>query len=69
MIVLHCKNHPDSPLIENYHAADMTCSLCGLVVGDRIIDNGSEWRTFSNDKSSKDMSRVGAAEVSLSNSL
>lgn len=27
-----------------------------------MIDVGSEWRTFSNDKDSKDMSRVGAAE-------
>ena len=24
---------------------------------------GSEWRTFSNEKNTKDMSRVGAAEV------
>ena len=31
----------------------------------RVIDVGSEWRTFSNDKSSADRSRVGAAEVSL----
>ena len=69
MNVLHCKNHPDAPLIEDHHAGDMICSLCGLVVGDRVIDVGSEWRTFSNDKNSKDMSRVGAAEVSLSNSL
>ena len=29
---------------------DMICSMCGLVVGDRVIDVGSEWRTFSNDK-------------------
>lgn len=63
--VLHCKNHPDAPLIEDYHAGDMICSLCGLVVGDRVIDVGSEWRTFSNDKNSKDMSRVGSAEVSI----
>lgn len=61
--MLHCKNHPDAALIEDYHAGDMICSLCGLVVGDRVIDVGSEWRTFSNDKNSKDMSRVGAAEV------
>ena len=48
----------------------MICSECGLVVGDRIIDVGSEWRTFANDKESTDMTRVGAAEVSLtSNSI
>ena len=30
----------------------------------RVIDVGSEWRTFSNDKDTKDASRVGASEVS-----
>ncbi len=29
-----------------------------------MIDVGSEWRTFSNDKSSTDRSRVGGTEVS-----
>ena len=28
----------------------------------RVIDVGSEWRTFSNDSGSVDRSRVGAAE-------
>lgn len=60
-----CKYHPDAPLIEDYHAGDMICSACGLVVGDRLIDVGSEWRTFSNEKDSKDNSRVGAAENPL----
>ena len=41
----------------------MICPVCGLVVGDRVVDVGSEWRTFSSDKETKDMSRVGAAEV------
>ena len=30
----------------------------------RVIDVGSEWRTFSNDRSATDRSRVGQAEVS-----
>lgn len=30
----------------------------------RVVDVGTEWRTFSNDKSDKDPSRVGASEVS-----
>ncbi len=45
----------------------MVCSMCGLVVADRVIDVGSEWRTFSNDANAKDMSRVGAAENPLFN--
>ncbi|XP_064649387.1 transcription initiation factor IIB-like [Lineus longissimus] len=60
-----CRNHPDAHMIEDYHAGDMVCSECGLVVGDRVIDVGSEWRTFSNDKNSKDMCRVGASENPL----
>ena len=45
----------------------MVCSLCGLVVAERVIDVGSEWRTFANDANAKDMSRVGAAENPLFN--
>ena len=35
------------------------------MVGDRVIDVGSEWRTFSNDKGGEDKSRVGGAENTL----
>lgn len=31
----------------------------------RVVDVGSEWRTFSNEKSTSDPSRVGAAQVGL----
>ena len=30
-----------------------------------MVDVGSEWRTFSNEKSTSDPSRVGAAQVGL----
>ncbi|KAL3871840.1 hypothetical protein ACJMK2_039812 [Sinanodonta woodiana] len=60
-----CPEHPDSPLVEDYHAGDMICPDCGLVVGDRVVDVGTEWRTFSNEKDTKDPSRVGAAENPL----
>jgi len=62
---VNCPSHPDAPLVEDHRAGDMICSECGLVVGDRVIDVGSEWRTFSNDKGGEDRSRVGAAENSL----
>lgn len=62
-----CKYHPDAHLIEDSHAGDQICSECGLVVGDRVIDVSAEWRTFSNDKSTTDPSRVGAAENPLLN--
>jgi transcription initiation factor TFIIB len=60
-----CPSHPDANLVEDYHAGDMICSMCGLVVGDRVIDVGSEWRTFSNDKGAEDRSRVGGPENAL----
>ncbi|XP_062515164.1 transcription initiation factor IIB-like [Corticium candelabrum] len=62
---VRCPNHPGANLVEDYHAGDMVCPECGIVVGDRVVDVGSEWRTFSNEKSSKDNSRVGAAENPL----
>jgi len=62
---VNCPSHPDAALVEDHRAGDMICSECGLVVGDRVIDVGSEWRTFSNDKGGEDRSRVGAAENSL----
>ena len=62
-----CYVHPDAPLIEDYHAGDQICSACGLVVGDRVIDVGSEWRTFGNEKPGEDPSRVGGPENPLLN--
>ena len=62
---LACRYHPDAVLVEDSRAGDMICPQCGLVVGDRMIDVGSEWRTFANDKDAKDMSRVGGVENPL----
>ena len=60
-----CPSHPDAALLEDHRAGDMICSECGLVVGDRVIDVGSEWRAFSNDKGGEDRSRVGGPENTL----
>ncbi|CAG8576930.1 4772_t:CDS:1 [Diversispora eburnea] len=47
-------------IIEEFASGDLVCGDCGLVLGDRIIDTRSEWRTFANDDGD-DPSRVGAA--------
>ncbi|KRY59245.1 Transcription initiation factor IIB [Trichinella britovi] len=60
-----CPAHPDAELIEDHRAGDMICMECGLVVGDRIVDVSSEWRSFSSDTNSKDPSRVGSPENNL----
>ncbi|KAG1650709.1 Transcription initiation factor IIB [Nymphon striatum] len=64
---LMCPQHPSAALIEDYRAGDMICQECGLVVGDRVVDVGSEWRTFSNENANSDPSRVGSAENPLLN--
>lgn len=54
-----CQEYPPN-LVEEFSNGDMVCDSCGLVVGERIIDTRSEWRTFSNDdQGSDDPSRVG----------
>ena len=58
---LRCPHHPHADLVEDYRAGDMVCPLCGVVVGDRVVDVGTEWRTFSGDQGLRDRSRVGAA--------
>ena len=63
MTDLVCENHPTSSLIHDWSAGDIVCSDCGLVVQERAIDVGTEWRTFSNETSiTEDRSRVGPIE-------
>ena len=53
-------------IIEDFVAGDLICGNCGLVLGNRVIDTRSEWRTFANsDDSSGDPSRVGAVADEL----
>lgn len=57
-----CKEIPPN-LIEEFSSGDMVCQSCGVVVGTRIIDNRSEWRTFANDdQNGDDPSRVGGPQ-------
>eukprot|EP00051_Salpingoeca_urceolata_P022563 m.371944 g.371944 ORF g.371944 m.371944 type:complete len:456 (+) comp19992_c0_seq13:305-1672(+) len=65
---VRCPEHKDAPLVEDYAAGDRICSACGLVVGDRVIDVRTEWRTFGNNDKKKnnfDPNRVGAARDPL----
>ncbi|KAK8117175.1 Transcription factor TFIIB [Apiospora kogelbergensis] len=62
-----CQINPAN-LMEEFSAGDMVCGDCGLVLGDRIIDTRSEWRTFANDdQGGDDPSRVGDAMNPLLN--
>jgi len=59
LICPECKD-PIPNIIEQYSSGDLVCGSCGMVLGDRIIDTRSEWRTFANEEGD-DPSRVGAA--------
>ena len=61
LICRDCKEDPPN-LIEEFASGDMVCASCGLVLGERIVDSRSEWRTFANDdQGNDDPSRVGDA--------
>ncbi|VDD87296.1 unnamed protein product [Enterobius vermicularis] len=60
-----CQFHPHAHLVEDHRAGDLICPECGTVVGDRLVDVGTEWRSFSNESSGTDPSRVGAPENPL----
>jgi len=56
-----CKDIPPN-VVEEFSSGDLVCGTCGLILGERIIDTRSEWRTFSNDdQGNDDPSRVGEA--------
>lgn len=60
-----CKIVPPN-ISEEFSNGDLVCADCGLVLGDRIVDTRSEWRTFANDEGD-DPSRVGSAANPLLN--
>lgn len=63
LICRQCKD-PVPNIVEQFGSGDLVCGDCGLILGDRIVDTRSEWRTFANDEGD-DPSRVGAAQDPL----
>ncbi|THH17751.1 hypothetical protein EW146_g3126 [Bondarzewia mesenterica] len=63
LICPDCRD-PNPNIIEEFGSGDLVCGSCGLVLGDRVVDTRSEWRTFANDEGD-DPSRVGAASDPL----
>jgi len=59
LICKECRRDPPN-IVERFSDGDLVCQDCGLVIGDRIIDTRSEWRTFADDDGD-DPSRVGSA--------
>ncbi|GAA5866618.1 hypothetical protein JCM1840_002402 [Sporobolomyces johnsonii] len=57
-----CKD--DAQLVEEYSSGDLVCGGCGLVLGDKVVDTRSEWRSFA-DSEGDDPSRVGGPQDPL----
>jgi len=50
----------DNPeIIEDYSQGDLICGRCGGILGERIVDMRSEWRSFQSENGDDDPSRVG----------
>ena len=46
-------------IIEDHQQGDLVCTECGLVLESRVVDESSEWRTFSDsDKAGADPNRT-----------
>lgn len=53
-----CPSCGDRKIVTDQDTGELFCSKCGLVVTDKIVDTGAEWRSFSNDEGNK--ARTGA---------
>ncbi|CAM9417474.1 unnamed protein product [Choristocarpus tenellus] len=58
-----CPECKSEDIVTDFRAGDVVCRGCGIVLGDRIIDDGAEWRTFNAEESQYtnrgDPNRVG----------
>ncbi len=46
-------------LVDDSHTGELTCHSCGFVVSERAVDQGPEWRSFSDGKGA-DRARTGS---------
>ena len=53
-----CPSCGDRKMVTDQNTGELFCSKCGLVVTDKIVDTGAEWRSFSSDEGNK--ARTGA---------
>ena len=53
-----CPSCGKRKIVTDDTSGELFCSYCGFVINDKIEDTGAEWRTFSNEESSR--TRVGA---------
>jgi transcription initiation factor TFIIB len=54
-----CPGCGGTKLVRDYERAELVCASCGLVIYDKIMDVGPEWRAFDQEQRDK-RGRVGA---------
>src|SRR5215470_8249877 len=54
-----CPNCGKRTLVEDGNTGELSCMNCGFVVNERAIDQGPEWRNFSDEKG-QDKARAGS---------
>ncbi|MHA1859950.1 MAG: transcription initiation factor IIB [Candidatus Asgardarchaeia archaeon] len=54
-----CPECGGTDFVKDYERAEIICTNCGLVIKDRIIDEGPEWRAFDPEQL-ENRSRVGS---------
>ncbi|MEM4608919.1 MAG: transcription initiation factor IIB [Candidatus Methanomethylicaceae archaeon] len=57
--IMKCSNCGSTSFVSSYERGEYACTNCGLVVSERIIDRGPEWRAFTSEERDK-RSRVGS---------
>ena len=53
-----CPSCGGQKIVTDQNTGELCCSKCGIVINDKIVDTGAEWRSFSNDEGNK--ARTGA---------
>jgi transcription initiation factor TFIIB len=54
-----CPECGNEDVISDDSRGEIVCNVCGLVLSQRLIDNGPEWRAFTSEEANKKV-RVGA---------
>jgi len=53
-----CPSCGQRKVVTDENSGELFCGVCGFVINEKLEDTGAEWRTFSNEESSR--TRVGA---------
>jgi len=58
-VIEKCPECGSTRLLRNYERGEIVCADCGLVITEKLIDMGPEWRAFTPEEKQK-RSRVGS---------